>query len=269
MDTGASLITLLGMPRSGTTLVYSMISSHSQVGGISEPFQSRREQSYNVTDAAQLCEDFKVAPARRQQLLLKETTTRPTNISLSFDVMSDARTSRIFTGSIILLRNPIECYASQVEASRKFWKLKKMTEISEETFTVFARSSLMGFRIIGEQVRAHAFRFLSYTAHCEAVANSTARCMALFPLRLEPEQLSDFSNNAPSVGDPKLRDKGARIMLTDRSAEVEDIRAKFESLPCAGFYKAMTELEVAVGNQVPDADAFDELVRITQHNWRF
>ena len=269
MDTGASLVTLLGMPRSGTTLVYSMISSHSQVGGISEPFQSRRDQPYEETDPAKLCEDFKVAPERRQQLLLKETTTRPVNISLSFDVMKEARKAKVFTGAIVLLRHPVECYASQVEASAKFWKLKKMTEISEETFTVFARSSLLGFKIMGEQLRAHAFRFMSYAAHCDAIANSTSRCMALFPLRMEPEQISNFRNNSPSVGDPKLKENGARIVLTDRSAEVEDIRKRFASTPCAAFYDAMAELESGVANRMSNDDAFDELVRITQHDWRF
>ncbi|MEO1028983.1 MAG: sulfotransferase domain-containing protein [Pseudomonadota bacterium] len=264
-----SVLLMIGMPRSGTTLVHSVISNHGQVFGVSEPFQSRREHDFKETNPNMLALAFDHSQASPANLCVKETTTRRINVQLSFDLLDMSEREGLFSTVLLLLRNPYESYLSQIEASKKYWNQKKLTEVSSETFTVFGRSTLSGFREISERIRGYTHRVTTYDRFCRDPENETARIMALYPLPFDGAQLQDFSASQPNVGDPKVVEKGSNIQRTDRAQMIEDLRRKFSSEPPFGLFEALSELERASSALTPDADIIDELTRITVKSWGY
>ena len=101
MDKPYSVVALIGLPRSGTTIVYRSISAHSRVDGIIEPYQTRRADDYDEACIDAICEDFEIEAANDRSLLVKETATRLVNIRLTLDLLQNARLEGCLTGLIM------------------------------------------------------------------------------------------------------------------------------------------------------------------------
>lgn len=254
-----SIVALIGIPRSGTTLIHRMIAAHSQVDSLNEPYQVRRAEDYVETDVATLMKDFDVSVSDQRSLFLKETTTRLENTEMTFDVLKRARTSEIRTGLILVLRSPFEAYLSQVEASHDMWKRSEPIKISDASFSSWARSSLASFEVIARRAGAHRCRVVSYQNFCLDPENELARLMALFPLRLEQAQLK-LAVSKPQGGDPKAYQK-TQVDASDREAEVAQL---MNDLKDSSLVRQMQKIHrLAKTSEFADADVFDELARIT------
>lgn len=264
-----SVIGVIGPPRSGTTLVANSLISHSQASGIIEPYQVRRDENYSETDPMRVISDFKVNVSTFPNIFIKETTTRAKNVESIFKLLENAKERGIYTGLIIILRNPYEAYLSQVEASSKIWKQKRMTTISENTFDVFSMALLGGLRRICKHARAQHFRLVSYEGFCASPETELSRLMALVPLKLEKPQLN-FSppGKIGPGGDPKTEEKAGSISRDSRKEAVADLRSRFTDRPLFGFFEVLNMLIQNTLGKAPDKQVIDELTRISLKNWK-
>lgn len=227
MNAPYSLISLVGLPRSGTTLVHKILSAHSLVDGIIEPYQSRRDNEYSQTQLTAVCKDFKINPSTERAILVKETTTRQVNMIHTLDLLANARFKGIYTGLIILVRSPFEAYLSQVEAANTLWKIKHSINSDNDFFVQFAMSNLNAMQHIARRGRAQHYRFVSYRRFCQNLLCETARLMGVFPFRFEPKQVR-LEQSANQGGDPKVY-KTDKVVYSDRSAEVSTLLKKLKN----------------------------------------
>lgn len=254
-----SLIALVGLPRSGTTLVHKILSNHSLVDGIIEPYQFHRHNHYSQTQLTELCNDLKINIDANRAILVKETTTRQVNIEHTLDLLASARSQGVYTGLIILVRSPFEAYLSQVEASSMLWKIKKVINIDNASFRQFAKVNLNAMRHIAWRGRAQHFRFVSYRQFCRNLSCETARLMGVFPLRFEPEQVSLEPSDIQG-GDHKVYTTN-QVTYSDRSDEASALLKKLKDSDqlrtMRRYDEFCTELE-----RLSDADAMDRYCEI-------
>ena len=255
-----SLIALMGLPRSGTTLLSRMISAHSAVDGIIEPYQAGRFKKYEETSISVLCKDRKLDIDESRHVLLKETATRIENSRLAVELLKNARAQGVYTGLILVLRSPYESYLSQVEASATLWLEARLPVVSERTFSQFARSSLRGLAHITWHARAQHHRIVSYKQFCAAPANELARLMALFPLRLESQQLK-LGKMRNQGGDPKVY-KSDCIEFSDRSPEVQKLRQSVRRSPYFQSFELIQRLYEDMPSMA-DTEVLDRLTEFT------
>jgi len=258
-----SLIGLLGPPRSGTTLIAHAMMAHPEATGLIEPYQVRREGGYAQTDPAGLMRDFGLDLNATPHVFVKETTTREPNVTHMLDLLATARAQGIYTGLVLILRCPFSAYLSQIEASRTLWKNKLFTEISEETFGIFAGQMRTRLGLICAQARAQHFRLVSYEAFCARPETELARLMALVPLRLDARQLRFTPPDKVSGGgDPKTLAKAGVIAVESRGAEADAVRDRFAGHPGTPFFTALQALVRERIGHAPDGEVLDELTRL-------
>lgn len=257
-----AFIGVVGMPRSGTTLIHRAISAHSRVVGVIEPYQTRRANGYEEVNISQFCDDFELRVEKNQAVVVKETTTRRSNVTSLFSLMNSASELGIYTGLVIILRCPFEAYLSQIEASKKYWKEKKMTEHSEEAFRGFAAATRNGMMEIVNNARAQHFRIVSYEKFCQEPRNELARLMALVPLSLEQEQLNLTTQDNQRGGDPKTYLKGKHILKTNRDREVEALIKNIRNESALNFFLELRNLCVNEACVEPDTLVLDRLTNI-------
>ena len=132
-----AVIGLIGLPRSGTTLIHRAMAAHSRADGVIEPYQAGRAQGYCTTDLSRFLVDHRIAPDADRALIVKETTTRSANVQHLFELLASAQLLGVYVGLVLILRCPFEAYLSQIEASRRLWKEKKLISHSVSTFKTF------------------------------------------------------------------------------------------------------------------------------------
>lgn len=260
-----SCILLIGPPRSGTTLIANTFMSHSRVSGVMEPWQARRRDDFTETDpdrfiAATNPGDLSAAP----HLAIKETTTRQANVDMSLELLHGMAARDVYTGLVLILRCPFAAYLSQVEASSNMWGEKKLTEVSQRTFAVWANSLRKTLGTLSNQARAQHFRVVSYEAFCARPAAETARLMALIPERLEPARQLSFRppKDMRRGGDPKTREKAGKIARSDRGARITALKSELGRSPEMRFMNELRRIVMQSACQIPDREVMDQLSRL-------
>lgn len=256
-----AVIGLIGLPRSGTTLIHRMMAAHSRVDGVIEPYQQRRAQNYAVTALERFLADFAIAPDASRALAVKETTTRRVNAQHLFALLEAARGAALYTGLVIILRCPFTAYLSQIEAGRDMWKEKKLTEHSPANFQAFVQSARAGLQTVVSRAREQHFRIVTYERFCAAPRLELARLMALIPYRLEPGQLSLSTEEEQRGGDPKAW-RSTKVELSDRSAQVAALTGALRGQPGLAFFQELRGLVQREAGQLPDAVVLDHLTEL-------
>jgi hypothetical protein len=239
------------------------MAAHSHIDGVIEPYQARRAEPFTVTALPQFLEEFKITPDAARALVVKETTTRTVNVQHLFGLMASAQAAGIYTGLVIILRCPFEAYLSQIEASRAFWKEKKLVEHSAAGFNTFAGVARKGLLEVVIRARRQHVRIVSYERFCAAPAAELARLMALIPYRWEPQQLAPRSGPAERRGgDPKTYEKGNQIAQTDRTAEVMKLIEELRGQPGLPFFAALRRLALEDACHLPDSTTLERLTEL-------
>ena len=230
------------------------------VDAIVEPYQAGRFDNYETTSVSTLCEDHEIETSEDRHLFLKETTTRIHNPRLVTELLKNTRALGVYTGLILVMRSPYEAYLSQVEASSTKWLESLMPDVSEETFTQFARGSIGALAHIAWHARAQHHRIVSYRQFCENPANELARLMGLFPLRLETPQLQ-LGKTRHRGGDAKAY-SSERIEFSDRSTEIENLKQIVSKSPFSNSMERLHQLYEEMP-RLADDTVLDRLTEIT------
>lgn len=248
IPTKTTLIALLGLPRSGTTLLASHIVAHSRIAAIIEPFQAHRQSDYSQTNLQQLCTDFTIRIPENGGILLKETATRPINFDLTLQTLGIAAEAGHPTGIILLLRSPIESFYSQIEASQDYWKGGSPALKTERGLQNFWNKMEGSFSLVHKEIYRFPFRIAFFHHFLNNPRYELSRLMAFFPFDLEETQFdiknalkkiidrggSTTEGLAMSYGDPKTWDAKKSVSpssVTDRSEKIGEFKTLFSKHP--------------------------------------
>jgi hypothetical protein len=260
-----NLAVLMGLPRSGTTIISRVIGAHSKIRSVIEPYQSNRSNGYSTVDFDDFVRDHGGID-KNQSLLVKETTTRPHNVDCSLQLLANAVTRRIRPLAIVILRSPIEAYLSQVEASNELWDQTSKADHSGRRFLIsFINGSLVGlYRFIRGAARYHR-RVVMYNQFIRNPQGETRRLMAAFPYLFETSQL-DLQKPQSAPGDPTAL-RATQIShqnSSKRKAGVEAFAANFKEVGAADALLRLHGVYTEWAQQVTIDDdlAWDETERL-------
>lgn len=200
-----NILALFGMPRSGTTIISRIIANHTRVQHIIEPYQTRRDDGYSQTDVGALCNDFNLSDVEGKSLLIKETMTRAQNIALLRELLYRASDAGYRGAYVFVLRSPLECFISQVEATETLWARKTGFGWTERSIRMFWKSFQESMAHYLEFAFRFHRRFVVYDRFVDNPATEITRAMGLLGYPMEKSQL-DLSVPVPEFGgDPKAR----------------------------------------------------------------
>ena len=113
---------ILGIPRSGTTLLTAVLSVHSDVVGVFEPWNANKNR-VNVEhplDLGEFLDTFSVEISNKSILVVKETATDYRYI-MQMDHLLGSIPASIDRSLVIMLRNPFHVFLSEIQARREWW----------------------------------------------------------------------------------------------------------------------------------------------------
>jgi hypothetical protein len=201
MDYPMNCAVMMGLPRSGTTIISRVLGGHSQIKTAMEPYHSRRDDPYTVVDFDAFLKDFGNVTSN-QSLMVKETTTSADNVELCLSLLRSSVSHGVRPLVLLVLRSPVEAYLSQVEAAETLWKEKPDFQYGERWIEIFAKMSLKYLhRFLIEADRYHK-RVILYKRFISSSRDETRRLMAAFPYSYEPQQ-SELTQRKGMPGDPK------------------------------------------------------------------
>src|SRR6266480_3065291 len=183
-----TVVALLGLPRTGTTLLARHIGAHSRVAALIEPYQAQRQSGYKQTQLQQLCVDFDIGVPPAGGILIKETATRAINFDLTLQTLGLAAQAGYPTGIILQLRSPIEAFYSKIEAHENYWKYEIPFTDNENSLQRFWNACKRSLEFLQREIYRFPLRVCFFHRFLADPRYELSRLMAFFPLELEAAQ---------------------------------------------------------------------------------
>jgi hypothetical protein len=116
------------------------------VTAVYEPFNSDKREGWRegTMTLNRLLADYHVDTAGRSFLVVKETSTKVEYIDLMRRVFEDAQPP-LDRSLLVILRNPLHCFLSQVEGRREWWNRPDL-EVSAQLFDSWAGHTIRGLK---------------------------------------------------------------------------------------------------------------------------
>jgi SAM-dependent methyltransferase len=139
------IIGLLAVPRSGTTLLSSILGVHSDIRPVFEPWNANKNvELSNPVTLNNFFDVFPTAMEGKTTLLVKETATKSEYIERLTELLRSVETP-VQRSMIVLFRNPLHVFLSEVEARRKWWGEGGL-EHTVEVFNLWAARTIASVR---------------------------------------------------------------------------------------------------------------------------
>jgi len=205
-------ITLLGLPRSGTTMVTAMFDVHPNIAAWFEPWNARKNKNpqpyQSVEDfILQYKNSFNIDVSNKRGLMFKETTTHLEAIEWSKNSLENIKKSNpeYDIKLIWLVRDINHAYLSKIHTARKHWGHKDM-QIDTETFKHFINIAFKGFESIEEVIKSYDSCILSYEKIVTEPKETMQKVMDFIGMKLHPRQLEYYKHfkTNKSAGDPEV-----------------------------------------------------------------
>jgi hypothetical protein len=239
------VIGLIGLPRSGTTLVTSFLAVHSKICAVYEPwnadFRSRMlspaaSRHYKVSRGVRTIDGFMrhFAPALngKTTLLIKETSARRGCYVRAMEDLLKSVRAPVQRQVIVPLRNPFHAFLSEFEARRKWWGDADL-DLSAMLFDRWAKKTLNSVRLIARMVHRFGAVFVSYERF---VKDPTVRRALMGELGLPYEPTQDVYEQHLRTkdvrGDQRVHEKPEPISgepVERRTVELAQIQAIISS----------------------------------------
>ena len=221
---------MMGLPRSGTTIVARVIGNHTRLKTVMEPYNSGLSTDFQITDVVPFCEHFGGMQGR-SSLLVKETTTRDRFVTKSIALLRSCADAGVRPLSILILRSPIEAYLSQVHAAENLWEEKPNFHYGQRWVQAFTTQTLRELQVFLKAAGNFDCRVINYNRFIAEPAAETSRIMAAFGYDFEPGQLTLATDKKDRPGDPKAWQSG----------QVEDGNSSKRKIEVAKFISDFAE----------------------------
>jgi hypothetical protein len=222
------VIGLIGVPRSGTTVITSFLAVHSRIYAVYEPWNAVRHDGIRgrVRTINGFMRRFAPALGGKTILLIKETFTQPRYVEALGAVLKTVRPP-LARRLVVTLRNPFHVFLSQFEAQRKWWGHTDLV-LSALLFDDWAHKTLRRMRFIARIARRFGALFVSYERFVEE-PNVRRALMAELCLRYEPAQdfYQRYLRTENVRGDERVREQPQPISdepVKRRTLEVAKIQ---------------------------------------------
>jgi SAM-dependent methyltransferase len=182
------IIGLIALPRSGTTLLSSILGVHSQIKAVYEPWNSNKDKSVPAdTTISNFLDVFPTSLEGRPVLLVKETATYLEFIDGLMTLLRSAEMP-FERHLIVLLRNPFHVFTSEVEARRSWWGEGDL-QCTAEVFDRWADRSIAALG----RILALAPEFNTILVSYESlVSNTQATLEAVMAALQEPMEVAQL-----------------------------------------------------------------------------
>lgn len=244
----AKVVSILGLPRSGTTLLSSIFSVHSKVEAIFEPWNAGVLSGSEDTDLSVFLRKAAMSDLRGKTLFVKETATKDTYIE-NMSLLQAKLPFPVDSHNLIILRRPDQTYLSEVIRRSEWWG--DNVEVSQQSFDKWCAKHQISIRKILRTARDVSTTLVTL----EALAADTEVVMAALSkrvgLEIEPHQLNyENSLDTKTVrGDrnvqtqPKPINRDLAISRAEQEAEVSGYAALS---PYGGWFEALKALHLCV-----------------------
>jgi hypothetical protein len=226
---------LLGLARSGTTLLCSILGVHPGIEAVYEPFnaEKKRELPPNLR-LDRFFAEFPIAMNDKEILLVKETGTQIAFLDRTAELLRSA-TPPIRRDLIVLLRNPLHAFLSILEARKNWWGGEH--EISAEAFQSWSRHNLAALgRLLrlGREFNAVLVSYERLVADKERLVPELMRHLGLpfverqlnFEQHVDRRQVRGditIEKNPTAISDARVRERDAELAkFVDRIKDAAD-----------------------------------------------
>ena len=216
------------LPRSGTTLLTSMLSVHSKVTAIYEPWNAKLMSDTDPVTLDSLIQKSNSGDLAGRTLLVKETGKSTAFIQNLSELL---RSAPLFTqkSSIILLRRPDQTFLSEVARRNEWWGAS--IELGLEAFDAWCQKSEIALRKIielGINSRGCICSLEALSSHPERVLSAL---MEGLDLHFEPQQLEyqEHIDRSKIRGDVNVSKNPAKVdpKLASSRTDQSDLVQKY------------------------------------------
>ncbi|MEB2343608.1 MAG: sulfotransferase [Deltaproteobacteria bacterium] len=186
-------VAVVGLPRSGTTVLTALLDAHPRVCLYYEPWNASRKNPPPVPEDLDallgwLAARFRFAPDPDTRIVgFKETTILPDSTRWAVETV-DRIAARCPTSVVWIYRDPILCLLSKIEGARKWWS-NPDARFSEEVLVAYLREAGPALRALQALAERHGGWLVQY----EALAREPGRLLPVLMTGLgtsfDPDQL--------------------------------------------------------------------------------
>jgi GT2 family glycosyltransferase len=191
------LIVVLGIPRSGITLLTGLIGSNSKISEWFMPYSTRKnlgiEKFENFEDIKK--EYLRAFPQEKElfnNIVISESTSDENTIPWLFDSLKKLKENNDIK-IIWVIRDIATAYLSFVDAARQFWGAKNL-EINNESFTNFINMSKRSYRQIIENIKNFDNKIVRFKDIIQNSEQTLNEIMDFINISYEPSQIEQFRN---------------------------------------------------------------------------
>lgn len=228
-----SVVAVVGLPRSGLTLLEALLGSHSGIAPWFLPYSTRKDQGikpFSDSESIQTHygEAFSGEKIKSETVVISESTSDEKNIEFIAESLENLSKNGIQTKIIWIVRDVNLTYLSQIEAAMKYWDADNM-DATIETYSRYIDFAKKGYGQIIDLVRHREHRLVSYqslTSETSSVIKEIHNFIKVLP---EDFLLYDQDINSSRIaGDPGFLDHSS--ILKKRDAERQAVWEKYNEL---------------------------------------
>ena len=205
--TEKTVIAVLGIPRSGLTLLTALLGSNSQTSAWFLPYSTRKNLGIELfTDYKSIESQYKKAfpesISLNDTIVISESTADTESIEFIINSFKNLSENGVKTKFIWLIRDINHCYLSQNEAAHKYWG-DTSDPLTEESYLQYLRFARDGYKQLVQLMSGKEHIIVSYHNLISEPELITQKLMNFFNLTLEQRQFSyeNFSQ-LKVAGDP-------------------------------------------------------------------
>jgi SAM-dependent methyltransferase len=200
------VIAVVGLARSGTTLLAAMLSAHPDIHMVFEPWNANKKKNPRPTDVGvkEFISAFKVDMTGKRILGIKETAQRDYLDGVG-NVLSDAPAGMLAI-PIWVYRNPLHIYLSHLQAMKEWWGRPEQA-VSLQSFDRWAASSVRRMCWLLDMLLSFQGVCISYEAMVSNPEDTMRRLMRTLGLPLADDVLNYHikRNRTKPCGDRHVR----------------------------------------------------------------
>lgn len=232
-----TVVGVLGLPRSGTTMFSAVLDAHPDVVSIYEPWNANKAliaAGKKVVSLESLLAEGRAHNPAARVLAIKETGADHVYADNLAAVLQEA-SGKMKRRLIVLLRDPLHCFLSEVEGRQKWWGEASL-EMTHVLFTNWARRSTRSLRQFMQLAWRTNGAFVFYEACVLKPVPTFTAVMRELGLAFTDEQLliTRNSNLSRIRGDMSLSENARDVedaSIGKRNAELDGRREMLAGSP--------------------------------------
>jgi len=241
------LVTILALPRSGTTVLTAILSVHSRVISLYEPWNANQAtvDAHHPMSYDMFLRRFVPHQEPGKSVLVAKETATDLDYTVRIAELLDTAPDWIERHLIIPLRNPFHVFLSEVQARREWWGANDL-RVGAESFQLWAARTLAGLRVLATLARKHNALLISYDRFSAdpAMVDDLNWAIGLVPQpnQREFERHLDQRAVRGDINVARSPHKLTAASVKHRAEELETVRSLIDTTPEYALIMEVAEL---------------------------